>query len=55
MLLSSVDMNVPNMTVPRIIHLLGDDVFVVETGTDTSKTGLFSRLTGKISHLFRIL
>ncbi|GAB3033141.1 hypothetical protein GCM10027185_38500 [Spirosoma pulveris] len=38
MLLSRVDMNVPNMTVPRIIHLLGNDDVVAETGgTDTEK------------------
>ncbi|GAB4020461.1 hypothetical protein GCM10028808_61690 [Spirosoma migulaei] len=38
-LLSSVDMNVPNIIVPRIIHLLGEDVVAAETGdTDTGKS-----------------
>ncbi|GAB4047970.1 hypothetical protein GCM10028810_32880 [Spirosoma litoris] len=46
-LLSSVDMKVPNIIVPRIIHLLGDDAVVVGAGdTDTGKSGYFCNLTG---------
>ncbi|GAB4023107.1 hypothetical protein GCM10028773_38870 [Spirosoma koreense] len=46
MLLSRVDMNVPNIIVPRIIHLFDADFVGEAVGTDTGKTGFFGKVTG---------